>query len=143
MQALTAAQYDRLRRLADAWERAYLERAKTQSAYNPRLGVDALCFQPQAMPDGEAGLLGALITPLSLSLALVPEATGLDCPDVEARLVLTLPSGRYPFRAVPLDDEDWLWRCELLDDLSDLEAASEGSRLAQRLMAKVMAPAAE
>ncbi|XKE43755.1 [NiFe]-hydrogenase assembly chaperone HybE [Halomonas organivorans] len=141
MQALTADQYDRLQRLARAWERAHLRAAKSEARYNPRLGVDALCFQPWALPDGRPGLLGALITPVTLSLALVPVEEGTASPVAEARLSLSLPSGAYPFRLLTLDD-DWLWVCPLLDDLSDVASLQEGSRLAQRLMERVMVPEA-
>ena len=141
MQALSADQYDRLNRLAQAWERDFLEAACRAPGDNPRLGVDALCFQPQALPDGRRGLLGALITPGSLSLALVPEDDEA-CPGEGARLTLALPSGHYPFQAVSLRAGEWLWLCTLLDDLSDLDSVQDGSRLAQRLMAQVMAPAA-
>ncbi len=41
-----------------------------------------------------------------------------------------------------LDATQWCWRCELLDDLSDIESLQEASRLAQRLMDKVLAPPA-
>lgn len=140
MQALTADQYERLATLAGAWARAHLAEAKAEPHYNPRLGVDALCFQPQALPDGRPALLGALITPVSLSLALVPESP--MAPPEAASLVLTLPSGRYPFRVLALDAGQWLWACPLLDDLSDIDSLQEGSRLAQRLMERVMAPAA-
>ncbi|WP_046078732.1 [NiFe]-hydrogenase assembly chaperone HybE [Halomonas sp. HG01] len=142
MQALSADQYDRLNRLAQAWERTFLEAARREHGYNARLGVDALCFQPQEMPSGDRGLLGALITPVSLSLALVPEANDALPPGEGARLTLALPSGRYPFEAVSLAGGEWLWQCVLLEDLADLYSVQDGSRLAQRLIAQVMAPAA-
>lgn len=141
MHALTADQYDRLRRLAMAWERRFPAAARSEAGGNASLGVDALCFQPQEMPGGQRGLLGALITPVSLSLALVPEADDEAFPGEGARLTLELPSGRYPFRAVSLGVGAWLWQCELLDDLSDLDSVQEGSRLAQRMMDQVMTAA--
>lgn len=139
MQALTAEQYARLQQLARAWERAYLRAAKTETRYNPRLGVDALCFQPHALEEGREVLLGALITPLSLSLALVP-VQDESPPAAEAEQRVSLPSGVYPFRPLALDGGDRLWVCELLDDLSDVGSLQEGSRLAQRLMERVMTP---
>lgn len=141
MQALTPEQYDRLHRLARAWERGHLKAAKADPHFNPRLGVDALCFQPQALPDGRPGLLGALITPVSLALALVPDQAEAPRPEASARLSLVLPSGTYPFRPLALDEDDWLWVCDLLDDLSDVASLQAGSRLAQRLMEQVMRPA--
>ena len=135
MQALSPEQYARLRELADAWTRRHLEAAKKDPCFNPRLVVDALCFQRH---DGQ--LLGALITPLSLSLVLLPGEASASPPPQDSRRV-TLPSGVYGFGVERLDGI-WLWRCELLDDLSDIASREEGSRLAQRLMERVMTPAA-
>lgn len=139
MQALTADQYARLRQLAVAWRHRHLKAAKREPRFNPRLGVDALCFQPHSLEDGRRGLLGALVTPISLSLALA-----LDEPaaprQAPAQLTLALPSGRYPFVLESLGETDWWWRCELLDDLSDVGSLQEGSRLAQQLMERVMTP---
>lgn len=143
MPALSAAQYDHLRRLATVWERMFHGADRSAPGDNPRLEVDALCFQPQTLPDGRHGLLGAWITPASLSLVVVPETNDLECPGGTAPMTLALPSGRYPFRAVSLGGEGWLWQCELLDDLRDLDSRQDGSRLAQRLMRTVMTPAAD
>ncbi|WP_185827454.1 [NiFe]-hydrogenase assembly chaperone HybE [Halomonas nitroreducens] len=137
MQALTAEQYARLQQLARAWERRHLKAAKAEARYNPRLGVDALCFQPHALEEGREVLIGALITPLSLSLILVPVR---DEPPAapETRQRVSLPSGDYPFCPLALEDQPGLWACELLDDLSDVGSLQEGSRLAQQLMERVM-----
>ena len=140
MQALTAEEYARLDQLAEAWRRCHLKDAKTASHFNPRLGVDALCFQPHVLANGSRGLLGALVTPLSLSLVLVLDSPAASTPEPRQRL-LTLPSGRYVVVREPLGETDGLWRCELLDDLSDVGSLEEGSRLAQQLMARVMTPA--
>ncbi|MEQ6888043.1 [NiFe]-hydrogenase assembly chaperone HybE [Halomonas sp. CS7] len=168
MQALSAEQYARLGRLAEAWTRRYLKDAKGEAHFNPRLGVDALCFQPHPLPDGRHGLLGALVTPVSLSLALVVDDQAAP-PSAEPRLTLALPSGRYPFAWEPLGESsaeshpesrseshgehhgdgdaegqgalEGCWRCELLTDLSDLDSLQAASRLAQQLMERVMTPA--
>lgn len=139
MQALTADQYVRLRQLAEAWRHCHLKAAKREPRFNPRLGVDALCFQPHPLEDGRRGLLGALITPVSLSLALVLDEASVSRP-AATHLTLALPSGRYPFVLEPLGEADWWWRCELLDDLSDVGSLQAGSRLAQQLMERVMTP---
>ncbi|MEQ6917537.1 [NiFe]-hydrogenase assembly chaperone HybE [Halomonas aquatica] len=139
MQALSADQYARLSRLAEAWNRCYLKAAKGQPQYNPRLGVDALCFQPHILTDGRSGLLGALVTPVSLSLALVIDDEATAHSD-EQRLTLALPSGRYPFTRECLGEPGVWWRCELMDDLSDLDSLQAASRLAQQLMERVMTP---
>ncbi|TLF53311.1 [NiFe]-hydrogenase assembly chaperone HybE [Halomonas urmiana] len=155
MQALSAAQYARLGHLAEAWTRRYLRDAKTEPHFNPRLAVDALCFQPQPLPDGRHGLLGALVTPVSLSLTLVVDDQAAPPPD-EPRLTLALPSGRYPLAWEPLGDTrdgrhgeddgdgqlelEGCWRCVLLEDLSDLDSRQAASRLAQQLMERVMTP---
>lgn len=158
MQALSAEQYARLGRLAEAWTRRYLKDAKGRPHFNPRLGVDALCFQAHQLPEGRRGLLGALVTPVSLSLALVVDDEAAP-PSVEPRLTLELPSGRYPFAWEPLgeggegrhsendgndggtEEPAGCWRCELLTDLSDLDSRQAASRLAQQLMERVMTPA--
>ncbi|WP_170064087.1 [NiFe]-hydrogenase assembly chaperone HybE [Halomonas heilongjiangensis] len=134
MQALSPEQYARLRELADAWTGRHLKAAKRDPRFNPRLTADALCFQRHG-----DHLLGALVTPLSLSLVLLPEASP---PPAQSTRRVSLPSGDYAFRAEQLDETLWLWRCELLDDLSDLGSREAASRLAQQLMERVMAPAA-
>lgn len=139
MQALTADQYAELRRLARSWERRYLRQAKEMSGYNPRLGVDALCFSSISLDATNDYLLGALITPLSLALIMVPAAGGGACPSDDAVRRVRLPSGEYPLTPLALDGDDWVWHCELLDDLVDVDSLEQGSRLAQRLMASVMA----
>ncbi|WP_192037095.1 [NiFe]-hydrogenase assembly chaperone HybE [Halomonas sp. YLGW01] len=137
MQALTPDDYARLQRLRERYHAAHAHAFKVSAGGNPRLSVDMLCFQPLG-----AALCGALITPLTLSLALVPpgdataQAAGAQC-------TVALPGGRYPFIAEWIDDDSWLWRCELLDDLSDLSSLEEANRLAQRLMEQVMAAQAD
>ncbi|MGM0785765.1 MAG: [NiFe]-hydrogenase assembly chaperone HybE [Pseudomonadota bacterium] len=146
MQSLSLDQYERLRRLAATWEQDRQEELATAAHANLRLSVDTLCFQafapcPEQRPE-EAYLAGALITPLSLSLVLVPAESAAAAPQPGQQQAFRFPSGRYPFTAECLSDGAWLWRCELLDDLSDLDAAEEASRLAQRLMERVMTPEA-
>ncbi|WP_181870001.1 [NiFe]-hydrogenase assembly chaperone HybE [Halomonas sp. DQ26W] len=147
MQALTPDQYERLRDLAAAWQRQQGRSLKASPHYNPRLSVDALCFQalPKELPDdGEVSyLVGALVTPVSLSLALVPAEANVPSAESGTHLHFALPSGRYPFVAEPLGPSLWLWRCELMDDLSDLDSLQEASRLAQQMMDKVMTPVGE
>lgn len=140
MQALTAEQYARLQRLAERYRERHAQAFKQDPRRNPHLTVDLLCFQPVGGPDEDA-LCGVLLTPLALSLALAPGASDARPSPGERRLV-DLPGGRYPFVAEPLGDDDWMWRCELLDDLTDLGSHEEATRLAQHLSARVMtAPA--
>jgi hypothetical protein len=144
MLAPTPEQYQRLNEMAQAWKRRHRAALAASPGGNPHLDVDALCFQ--VCPDdgvtatGRDYLIGALITPVSLSLVLFPIFASAAPPGEGERRAFELPSGRYPFVAEVLEEDIWLWRCELLDDLSDLESREEGSRLAQRLMDKVMAP---
>lgn len=136
MQALTPEQYAGLRQLVSRWECRYLRAAKQQAEFNPRLTTDALCFQPLHQ-DGAEMLVGALITPLSLALILVPTA-GSECPLPETVRWLSLPAGEYPLTPLALDVGDWVWHCVLLDDVSDINSLEQGSRLAQQLMTSLM-----
>lgn len=143
MLAPTPTQYQRLEEMAGMWKRLQGGDALRGAAgANPRLDVDALCFQVHSFAGDDAPtlLVGALITPLSLSLTLVPLFASDAAPDAGERQTFDLPSGRYPFVVDVLEEGLWWWRCELLDDLSDLTSREEGSRLAQRLMDKVMTP---
>ncbi|WP_111411813.1 [NiFe]-hydrogenase assembly chaperone HybE [Billgrantia lactosivorans] len=146
MLAPTPEQYRRLDEMAQAWRQRQADAFEAAPGRNPHLDVDALCFQ--VCPDaGEASagadyLVGALISPVSLSLVLFPVFASAAAPAEGQRRVFALPSGRYPFVAEVLEGGRWLWRCELLDDLSDVETREEGSRLAQRLMDRVMQPEA-
>lgn len=133
MQALRLEQYGRLRQLADAWTRRHLKSAKREPHYNPRLGADALCFQPV-----DDQLLGALLTPVSLSLAMLPLDPEVLAPDDGATRHVELPSGGYIFVAERLETGIWFWRCQVLDDLSDVESLQQASRLAQQLMERIM-----
>lgn len=144
MQALKPEQYRRLQKMAQAWKDRHGPGFEASSHANRHLDVDALCFQRYSCPEGDADgamLVGALISPVSLSLVLLPAEPDASAPSAGNRRAFALPSGRYPFTAEVLEPDLWLWRCELLDDLSDLESREEGSRLAQRLMDKVMTPA--
>ena len=141
MQAPSPEQYERLRDLAAAWQRRQGRDLKAMAHYNPRLGVDALCFQRWSFAGDDDHLVGALITPVSLSLVLVPLDPQVAAPAEGEQRLFTLPSGRYAFQLERLASPLWLWRCELLDDLSDLTSRQEASRLAQRLMDRVMTPA--
>ncbi|MDN3520920.1 [NiFe]-hydrogenase assembly chaperone HybE [Halomonas ramblicola] len=141
MHALTPEQYARLRRLAEAWTAAYLREAKTQPTFNPRLAADALCFQRVSLPDHGEQLVGALVTPVSLWLVMLPAAEQAPCPEPGRRCRVSLPAGDFPLEAVALGDTERCWRLVLLDDLADLESRQAASRLAQRLMERVMTPA--
>jgi [NiFe] hydrogenase assembly HybE family chaperone len=140
MQALSVEDYQRLEHLAQEWLKQHALEYKTASGRNPSLGVDALCFQ--AMGDD---LIGVLVTPVSLSLALLPARVEDSADDdrVSAdRRIVTLPSGRYAFIPVSLaEGRERLWCCELLDDMSALHGPDEASRLAQRVMQRVMSSA--
>ncbi|MCG7598530.1 [NiFe]-hydrogenase assembly chaperone HybE [Halomonas sp. McH1-25] len=140
MQALGGEDYQRLERLAREWLKEHALEYKTAERRNPSLGVDALCFQ--AMGDD---LIGVLVTPVALSLVVLParsqDSLGDDTVNADRRIV-TLPSGRYAFMPVSLAaGRERLWCCELLDDMSALHGPDEASRLAQRVMQRVMSPA--
>ena len=137
MHALTPEQYQRLRRLAEAWTATHLRDAKSLAQFNPRLAADALCFQCYRLPEHGEQLVGALVTPVSLWLVMLPADEVAPMPAAGEDCILTLPSGRYPMQAVALG----CWRLVLLDDLADVTSRQDASRLAQRLMERVMAPA--
>jgi hypothetical protein len=142
MHDLTPDQYARLRGLAEAWTRTHLKAAKVSAAFNPRLAADALCFQRHRDPELGEQLVGALVTPVSLWLVMVPAGEPGEMPEAGGRHWLSLPSGDYPLEAVSLGEGQWCRRLVLLDDLADVTGRQAASRLAQRLMERVMAPPA-
>lgn len=139
MHALTPEQYARLRQLAEAWTRTHLKAAKSATGFNPRLAADALCFQRHDDRVLGKQLVGALITPISLWLVMVPAGEPGEMPEAGSRHWLALPSGEYPLEAVPLGEGHCYYRLVLLDDLSDVASRQAASRLAQQLMERVMA----
>lgn len=141
MHALTPEQYQRLRRLAEAWTASHLRESKSLSQFNPRLAADALCFQAYRLPEHGEQLVGALVTPVSLWLVMLPATQDEPMPGAGERCTLSLPSGRYPLEAVALGESLACWRLVLLDDLADVVTRQDASRLAQQLMERVMAPA--
>ncbi len=141
MHALTPEQYQRLRRLAEAWTASHLRESKSLSHFNPLLAADALCFQCYRLPEHGEQLVGALVTPVSLWLVMLPAGDTEPMPLAGERCTLSLPSGRYPMEAVALGESLGCWRLVLLDDLADVATRQDASRLAQRLMERVMAPA--
>lgn len=134
MQALSGDQYERLSRLAAAYQQRHADDFKTAARRNPNLWVDALCFQQH----GDA-LIGVLVTPLVLLLARIALAGEENKVQSGDRRIVELPSGRYLLSAECLDAEV-MWQCELLDDLSALSGPTEASRLAQQVMERVMTP---
>ncbi|MGJ7461785.1 [NiFe]-hydrogenase assembly chaperone HybE [Halomonas sp. MA07-2] len=139
MHALTPEHYARLRRLAEAWTHAHLREAKAAPLFNPRLAADALCFQHHDDPVLGEQMVGALVTPVSLWLVMVPASEMGEPTEVGRRHWLTLPSGDYPLETVLLGETQWCRRLVILDDLSDVASRQEASRLAQQLMERVMA----
>ncbi|HSH57259.1 MAG TPA: [NiFe]-hydrogenase assembly chaperone HybE [Halomonas sp.] len=139
MHALTPEQYQRLRRLAEAWTATHLRESKSLPQFNPLLAADALCFQCYRLPEHGEQLVGALVTPVSLWLVMLPDRADAPQPVAGERCTLSLPSGRYPMEAVALGDKVACWRLVLLDDLTDVASRQDASRLAQRLMERVMA----
>ncbi|WP_027961138.1 [NiFe]-hydrogenase assembly chaperone HybE [Halomonas halodenitrificans] len=138
MHALTPEQYQRLRRLAEAWTASHLRESKTLPQFNPRLAADALCFQCYRLPEHGEQLVGALVTPVSLWLVMLPAEPEASMPAAGEHCSLSLPSGRYPMEAVTLGEGVGCWRLVLLDDLGDVASRQDASRLAQRMMERVM-----
>ncbi|GGW58475.1 [NiFe]-hydrogenase assembly chaperone HybE [Vreelandella hamiltonii] len=141
MQVLQARDYGYLAELAISYRDASLAALKKEAHYNPRLSVDALCFQyGEVRINGASTLVGALITPCALWMLVVPEQATLSAP-LEESLVVSLPSGRYRMTLERLPNGiEFYQRC-ILNDLSELESLQEASRLAQRMMEQLMSPA--
>lgn len=131
--------YAMLAAVAREYRDVHLVALKKLAHYNPHLGVDALCFQRLISDDGEALLVGALITPCSLWLvALWPE----EHADAAANEhLLTLPSGSYRLHRHAFGIRTWYQR-RILDDLSELGSMQEAARLAQQLMTRLFEPPA-
>lgn len=142
MQALNSDQYARLADVAHRYWQVHASLFKSSPRRNPLLGVDTLCFRPwsgdEVGQDEEPSLVGALLTPVSLSLMILPPTRETREP-VSERTV-SLPRGAYAFNQEQVDHEVWFWRCEVLSDLRDIDSLQEGSRLAQQLVSRVMDP---
>lgn len=143
MQALSIEQYVRLQQLARCYQHRYAATIKRHPKRNPYLTVDLLCCQPLPAEAGgnEGELVGALVTPMALSLVVVASAPRALSDSMPTRWI-TLPGGEYPFKARSLGDDDGLWQCELLDDLADIESLHDASRLAQYMIDQVLTPVA-
>ncbi|MEA2117431.1 [NiFe]-hydrogenase assembly chaperone HybE [Halovibrio sp. HP20-50] len=138
MQTLSADEYALLAELANAYRDVHLPVIKQAEKWNPRLGVDALCFQHY----GVEYLVGALITPCELWLVAVPDQTQLSNPLADT-LTLALPSGRYRLSFEQLPGGYALYKRVILHDLGELDSLQEAARLAQRMMARLMQSAEE
>lgn len=138
MQTLTADEYTFLAEMAKAYRDVHLPSIKQKSVWNPRLGVDALCFQHY----GAEHMVGALITPCELWLVVVPDQSLLTEPLADV-LTLSLPSGAYQLSLERLPDGHELYKRAILRDLGELESMQEAVRLAQQMMARLMQPAEE
>ncbi|GGC84109.1 [NiFe]-hydrogenase assembly chaperone HybE [Vreelandella lutescens] len=143
MQTLESHEYGYLAELAKCYRDEHLALLKRHAGFNPRLGVDALCFQHIAPRiSGASVMAGALITPCELWLVALPEQSTLQAP-LAPECVLTLPSGRYTLQLERLPTGIEFYKRKILDDLSDLESLQEAARLAQRMMEQLMASPAE
>ena len=135
MQTLTAEEYAFLAELARAYRDVHLPSIKQLDSWNPRLGIDALCFQRQ---EAER-MVGALITPCELWLVVVPDQSRLTAPLADM-LTLTLPSGAYRLSLERLPGGYELYKRIILHDLGELDSMQEAARLAQQMMSRLMQP---
>lgn len=133
MQTPTAEEYVFLAELARAYSDTHLRSIKQQEGWNPRLGIDALCFQRH----GEECMVGALITPCELWLVVVPDQSRLTAP-LSDRFILTLPSGSYHLTLERLPGGYEIYKRAILHNLSDLDSMQEAARLAQLMMSRLM-----
>lgn len=136
MQILSTGEYAFVAELAHAYRDVHLSTLKQTADWNPRLGIDALCFQR----DTAERMLGALITPCELWLVVVPDQSALTAPLADT-LTLTLPSGSYVLTLERLPGGYEVYKRAILRDLSDLESMQEAARLAQQMMSRLMQPA--
>lgn len=140
MQSLVPQEYQHLTILAKAYRDAHQRTIKGVSYYNPRLGVDALCFEHlKKTVNGASLMVGALITPCELWLMVVPKQSMLTAPLPET-LPLELPSGRYLLALERLPEGYEIYKRSILEDLSDLESMQDAARLAQQMMSRLMTP---
>lgn len=135
MQTLSTDEYAFLAELAQAYRDRHLPAIKQLESWNPRLGIDALCFQRQ---DAEH-MVGALITPSELWLVVVPDQSKLTTPLTDT-LTLALPSGRYALSLERLPGGYEFYKRAILRDLSELDSMQEAARLAQQMMSRLMQP---
>lgn len=138
MQTLTAQQYASLTELAKQYRDVHIHSLKQVDYFNPRLAVDALCFQPLEQQGGDTLLVGALITPCAMWLVALPSDSSHEEP-LANTMALDLPSGRYSLSYEQLLDGSKLYKRIILDDLSDLVSMQEAAQLAQRMMMRIMA----
>ncbi|RUR27290.1 [NiFe]-hydrogenase assembly, chaperone, HybE [Vreelandella andesensis] len=135
MRTLTAQEYERLAELASHYRDTHLRSMKLADHYNPRLGVDALCFQPWQGKYASL-LVGALITPCAMWLVAVP--SNIEHEPMGKTLYLCFPSGHYSLSCEQLPNGSKLYKRVVLESLSDLESMQEAARLAQRMMMQLM-----
>jgi len=140
MQLPTFEEYEQITELARDYRDSQIRLLKREPVFNPRLGVDGLCFQRGQFEGLEGtGLIGALITPCALWLVAIPGNASSHV--WQDSLLISLPSGAYRFVLQPLQDGQGCYMCRILDDLSDLQTMQEAAQLAQRLMERIMTPA--
>lgn len=138
MQLLTSDEYAHMTALANQYRDLHLLEMKQQSAFNPYLGVDALCCQRIHWEGlSGSGILGALITPCALWLVALPEDDEAQ-QEMPSSQLITLPSGTYRFFFEHLTHGQGWYMCRILDGLSDVESMQEAAQLAQRLMERMM-----
>lgn len=132
----TGDDYATLADMAREYRDTHIVELKRQAHYNPRLGVDALCFQRLSAADDEPLLVGALITPCALWLVALAADTDTHLRQ-EDDYRLSLPSGDYRLTYHAFGERWWYQRC-VLDDLAELDSMEDAARLAQQLMARLM-----
>ncbi|GAA3899435.1 hypothetical protein GCM10022228_07430 [Halomonas cibimaris] len=134
--APSGAEYAMLADMARAYRDAHLVTLKTVEHYNPRLGVDALCFQRLSEPDGETLLAGALITPCALWLVALSLDESAEADGAADERLLALPSGSYRLYRHAFGERVWYQR-RILDDLRELDSMQQAAQLAQQLTARL------
>lgn len=138
MQYLAPEAYQQLAALAMQYRQRHFSLLKSYGHFNPRLTVDALCFEHLSEPvNGRHFMVGAFITPCELWLVAVPEQPAAPVEGLET-LSLVLPSGRYSLTLECLPEGYVMYKRCILEDLSDLNSMQDAARLAQQMMARLM-----
>jgi [NiFe] hydrogenase assembly HybE family chaperone len=130
-----------VQRLHRAFQAIAATRMRDLPLSNPRLRVETVDFAPHRGPEGEDGLLGALITPWCINLVWLPAAAAQIRPG--AVRVHAIAGARYSFIGAhePSHGLGHFESCSLFSptlEFADQEAARATARAALRALREVV-----